>query len=158
VSSQRLERCLLSLTRAATPDATLYRYLKARNWKADASRDMLLATMKVRADYEDHGCHNPCSLVRWSATVARGVQAGRNHCRHGRFLYPDRRHGASITWSTSGNYCSFCELSTSMAMTNTDGLWSTSRWLTNQTRTPPKRSSVSSHSRLRKRPRSLLLP
>jgi len=33
-------------------DATLYRYLKARNWKADASRDMLLATMKWREEFK----------------------------------------------------------------------------------------------------------
>jgi hypothetical protein len=30
------------------PDYTLYRYLKARDWKFDAARDMIVETMKVR--------------------------------------------------------------------------------------------------------------
>ncbi len=32
----------------ASPDYTLYRYLKARDWKFDAARDMIVETMKVR--------------------------------------------------------------------------------------------------------------
>ena len=33
---------------ASPPDYTLYRYLKARDWKFDAARDMIVETMKVR--------------------------------------------------------------------------------------------------------------
>lgn len=33
-------------------DYTLYRYLKARDWKFDAARDMIVETMKWRADFK----------------------------------------------------------------------------------------------------------